>query len=59
MLPRAIRLQISARLRCPLERVAVMMAHPFRAPARAILALVALVPGALEGRMWVGIGLVP
>jgi hypothetical protein len=43
-------------LRRPLERGAVMMAHPLRALARTILALVALVPGALEGRMWVGIG---
>jgi hypothetical protein len=43
-------------LRRPLERGAVMMAHPFRALARAIFALVALVPGALEGRMWMRMG---
>ena len=33
-----------------------MMAHPLRALARAILALVALVPGALERRMGMRIG---
>jgi hypothetical protein len=43
-------------LKTPLERGAVMMAHPLRALARAILALVALVPGTLVGRMWMGMG---
>src|ERR1700678_3596230 len=43
-------------VRRPLERGAAMMAHPLRALARTILALVAPVPAALEGRMWMRIG---
>ena len=34
----------------------MMMAHPLCALARAVLALVAFVPRALEGRMWMGMG---
>jgi hypothetical protein len=43
-------------LRRLLERGAAMMSHPLRALARTILALVAPIPAALEGRMWMRIG---
>jgi hypothetical protein len=35
----------------------MVIAHPIRALTRTILAFVAFVPGAFEGRMWMGIGL--